>query len=599
MSNRVLVFLLCGAILLNALWFTSATAIPLPSADAWYFIDTFVRKALGHELQFADFFAQRFAGDHSQPLQRLVLLGHLRLTDLDFRVEALVGISVGVLTCCLLARELMVATHGPAQRRPARWGIAAIFAVGLSLNSTVLYTWSLVSLAWISLLAAVLYWRVSAASLPGRSYAVVMLCSTFALGMVTDEVAFPVFAAAVAAVLLRDGVRQPRYALLLLLAGGIGLFGARWLIGSMGDASAAATNGTLSQLVNTLSSPDAWKLVVGPLADSVIHQQHLAAWFPGSAIGAQILIAAFLAILHAVFWWQVLSPERRPDGRVLVLGVACMLFFYASIAGIALSRVGEHGIEYVHQPRYVVIFAMNVIALLLVFSAPPARKGGNPAAVLQRRLGIAVGAAVLLLQIPLTYAAWKQAPYIGEYSRRAAIALARVAQAPASDTTAAACPPILRICFAPTQVRVRTIALMREHGLNIFSARFRAAYGLEELDPIAQPALARSGAGNACDVRILKRGPMQITKDGPFHRRANGVSAFWLTVPPETGAFAIAFEGKPLKIARRTGVATFAFDDRQADAVAAGRPLHFELMCSGRKVGSFDVLVVGSNRQGR
>jgi hypothetical protein len=591
MSNRVLVFVICGTIILNALWFTGSTAIPVPSADAWYFIDTFVRKALAHQLQFADFFAQRFAGDHSQPLQRLVLLGHLRLADLDFRLEALMGTVLGAVTCGLLARELMAAP-APGQRRAVRWGVAAIFAIGLSLNSTVLYTWSLVSLAWISLLSAVLYWRASAALLPGRAYAAAMLGLTFLLGMVTDEIAFPIFAAAVAAVLLRDGMRQPRYASLLLLAGGLGLYGARWLIGAMGNTAAAATSGTFSQLAKTLSSPDAWKLIVGPLADSVVHQQHLAAWFPGRMIEAQILIATVLAVLHVVFWWRVLAPARRPDGRVLVLGVACMLFFYASIAGIALSRIGDNGIEYVHQPRYVGIFAMNVIALLLVFSSPAATKADGSAGVLQqRRLGVAVAAVVLLLQVPLTYAAWAQAPYVREYARRAAIALARVAQAPASDTAAAQCPPILKVCAAPAEVRVRTIALMREHGLSIFSARFRAAHDLEDLDLAAQPTLAMS-APSSCDVRILKRGPMQITKNGPFHRRATGLSAFWLTVPPETGAFAIAFEGKPLKIFRRVGVATFEFDARQAEAVDAGRPLHFDLMCSGRSVGSFDVPVV-------
>lgn len=593
MSNRVLVSVLCGAIVLNALWFTASAAIPVPSSDAWYFIDTFVRKAFGHELGFADFFAQRFAGDHSQPLQRLVLLTHLGLADLDFRVEALVGTLIGVVTCGVLARALLCTAQTRDQHRQARLGAVAIFGAGLSLNSTMLYTWSLVSLAWISLLAAVVYWRAAAAPLNERAYAVVMALVTFAVGMVTDEIAFPIFAAAVAALWIRDGMSKPRRALLLLASGGIGLFAARWLIGSMAHEAAAATSGSLSQLLQTIGSAGAWKLIVGPLADSVIHQQHLAAWFPGSFVLVQVFIAAALALLHLVFWWRALRHGNRPEGPVLVLAVACMLFFYASIGGIALSRIGTYGIEYIHQPRYVAIYVLNIIALLLMFSAPVSADA-QKASTVQRRLAITFASVVLLLQVPLSQDAWVQARYVREYAHQAAIALAAVARDPAANTAAAKCPPILTVCNAPAEVRIRTIALLREHGLSIFSARFRAAHGLEDLSLNASPTLATTqppDGAHTCDVRILKRGPMQISKGGTFHRQANGHSAFWLMVPPATDPFVVAFEGHPVTMNRRGGVATFLFDDRQAQAVQAGRPLRFDLLCAGRRVGSFQVAV--------
>ena len=587
MSNRVLASVLCGAIVLNALWFTASAAIPVPSSDAWYFIDTFVRKALGHELHVADFFAQRFAGDHAQPLQRLVLLVHLRFADLDFRLEALAGTLLGALTCGLLARELLSVVHTRAQQWQARLGAIAIFGAGLSLNSTMLYTWSLVSLAWISLLAAVLYWRTAAASWNERTYFVAMALVTFVVGMVTDEIAFPTFAAAVVALWIRDGLGRPRRAILLLASGGIGLFAARWLIGSMAHEAAAATSGSASQLLDTLRSPEAWKLIVGPLSDSVIHQQHLAAWFPRSFVLVQVLIAATLVLLHVVFWWRALGHGNRPERPVLVLAVASMLFFYASIAGVALSRIGTYGIEYVHQPRYVVVYVLNVIALLLMFSAPVAADA-HGSGTAHRKMAITVASVILLLQLPLSWDAWAQARYVRGYSHRAAIALAAVARDPAASTAAAKCPPTLTVCNAPADVRVRTFALMREHGLNVFSARFRAAHGLEDLDLSASGVLEEkqpSGGPGTCDVRILKRGPMQITKGGSGH------SAFWLTVPPETAPFVIAFEGQPVTMNRRGGVATFLFDDRQAQAVQAGRPLRFDMTCAGRQVASFEVAV--------
>ena len=592
MSHRVLMVVLCGVIIVNALSFTAYAAIALPSSDAWFFIDTFARKALAGNLQLVDFFAQRHAGDHSQPLHRLVLLAHLWLADLDFRIEALVGVVLAILTCALLARSLFAGANTSDQRRRAWWGSASIFAVGLSLNSTMTYTWSLVGLIWISLLVAVLYWRAVSTSLPARKYVPLMSALTFLVAMVTDELAFPIFAAALAAILALDGVTTQRRASWLLLSGGIALLAARLAMDAMGGAAAAATGGSLSQLEQTLRSPDAWKIVVGPLADSLVHQQHLVAWFPRSSVAIQVLVAIVLLVLHALFWWRVFTPRDRPGGHALVLAVACMLFFYASVAGIALSRLGEFGIDYVHQPRYVVVFALNVIALLLLFFAPASDAGTPPVRRWERRLGGTFAVGVLLLQAPLSYAAWSEGPFVRQYARSAAVALAGVARDPASDAAAASCPPILRVCNAPADVRARMISLLREHGLSIFSARFRAAHGLEALDldqgprrSVARPASTPIN----CGFEILKRAPMQVPMDGTF--RPNGRSAFWMTVPPATPAFHIEFEGRPVAMSRRGGVATFLYDERQAQAVRAGRPLRFAVLCSGKQVAAFEVAV--------
>lgn len=597
MSNRVLPAILCGAIIVNALWFTASAAIPLPSSDAWFFIDNFVRKALDGDLALADFFAQRHAGDHSQPLHRLILLTHMGLADLDFRIEALLGTVLAAVTCGLIGRVLVAGARDPREQRRSWWGVAAIFAVGLSLNSTMAYTWSLVGLTWISLLAAVSYWLAAAGKVRDGTYVALMAVLTFAVAIVTDELAFPIFAAAVAALLVRDGVTRPRRALLLLAGGVVGLLAGRWLIHAMAGEVAEATPGSASQLFATLTGPAAWKLLVGPLADSLVHQLHLAGWFPRSVVAVQVLLAIFLALLHGVFWWQVLRPARRLDTRVVVLAVACMLFFYAAIGGIALSRVGQYGIDYVHQPRYVVVYALNVIALLLVFFAPSVEPGMlSP----RRRLhpGIALATIVLLLQVPLIHAGWKEAPFVRNYARAAAVSLAAVARDPAADAPASACPPILQVCRAPADVRTRTMALLREHGLSIFSPRFRAAHGLEGLDVgqvharVRAPAPKPAAPGDdACEVTILKRGPLQIGRDGSFQRVSGGQAAFWLTVPAATPAFHIEFEGQRVAMNRRDGVATFLFDERQAEAVRAGRPLRFALVCSGREVGSFDVAV--------
>lgn len=591
--TRYLLVGLCTALAINALAFAASTAIPLPAADAWHFLDTFVRKALQGELQLTDFFAQRGPGDHSQPLHRLVLLGHLGMFDLDFRIEALVGIVLGVVTCSILSMTLVRANgKGDAV---TFLGAASIFAVGLSLNATNIYTWSLVSLIWISLLLAVLYWMLAALPLRNGRYIAGMTLATFAMALALDELAFPVFAAAVAALLFRDGPRRPQRSLLLLLGGGAGLVAARWTIHQMASAAAdAAGEGRFSQMIDVLLGPGSWRLLVGPLSDSLVHQEHLVTWFPSSSTLVQIAIALVLGLLHLAFWWRVFASRERARDTVFVIAVSMMLFFYASIAGIALSRVTEFGIEYVHQPRYTAVYQLNVIALILMFAGVRRRsgaEGANPGATKGAVLVFLV--AVLVLQWPIADRAWTNAKYIRNYSQEAAVALAKLGADPGIQP-APKCPSILTVCNQPPDVRARILGLLKDNRLSIYSARFREANGFEKLSlgaPPAQAATIASPTSGGCSVTVLRHGPTRVAPGRPFNPQPNGRSAFWLMIPPETPAFDLEFEGKRVPLVRRAGVATYLVDDRQLAAINARRPLRFDVLCEGTKVTSFEVAI--------
>ena len=592
--TRYLLVGLCTALAINALAFAASTAIPLPAADAWHFLDTFVRKALQGDLQLVDFFAQRGPGDHSQPLHRLVLLGHLGMFDLDFRIEALVGIVLGVATCSLLS-IMLVRANG--QRNAVTFlGAAAIFAVGLSLNATNVYTWSLVSLIWISLLLGVLYWMLAALPLRNGQYVASMTLATFAMALALDELAFPTFAAAVAALMFRDGLRRPHRSLLLLLGGGVGLVAARWSIHQMATGAAdAAGAGRFSQLIDVLLGPESWRLLVGPLSDSLIHQEHLVAWFPSSSRGVQIAIALVLGVLHLAFWWHVFVSRERVRDTVFVIAVSMMLFFYASIAGIALSRVTEFGIEYVHQPRYTAVYQLNVIALILMFAGATRRPNAEGTWTGRMKGAVLVFlVAVLALQWPLTHRAWTNAKYIRNYGQEAAVALAKLGADPGIQP-APECPSILTVCSQPPAVRARILGLLMDNRLSIYSARFREANGFEQLSlqapPPAQAATIGSPAPAGCSVTVLRHGPVRVAPGRPFNPQPNGRSAFWLMVPPETPAFDLEFEGKRVPLVRRAGVATYLVDDRQLAAINARRPLRFDVLCEGRKATSFDVAV--------
>lgn len=597
--TRYLLTGLCLVVTINALAFTASVAIPVPAADGWHFIDTFVRKALQNELQLADFFAQRGPGDHSQPVHRLVLLGHLSLFDLDFSIEALVGIALGVIACSILAATLLKSAADRSRHPLAFGGAAAIFAVGLSLNATNIYSWSLVALLWISLLLGIVYWTL--VSLPMRTgrFMACTLTATLAMALALDELALPVFAAAVVAVWLNDGVRRPQRGLVLLVAGGAGLVAARWFIHRMaGGAAAAAGDGRFSQMLDVLQGPGAWKLLVAPLSDSLVHQEHLAVWFPSYATAIQIAIAVVLAGLHGAFWWRALVSRERPSDTVYVLAVALMLFFYASIAGIALSRVTQFGIEYVHQPRYTAVYQLNVVALVLMFAGSIRHpdspdKGGR----VLRAVIAAFMVAVLALQWPLASKAWDHAKYVRNYSRGAAIALANLGADPGVEP-APRCPDILTVCNHPAPVRERMLAVLQEHRLSIYSASFRSAHGLEAL-PLESAAIETTSAATepethgsgGCAVKVLKHGPTRVAPRQPFNLQPGGRSAFWMMVAPGTPEFTLVFEGRSVPLLRRGEVATYLADDRQVAAIDSGKSLRFDVICDGQQVDSFEVTV--------
>ncbi|KAB8179314.1 hypothetical protein FKV24_012850 [Lysobacter maris] len=597
---RLVAFLACVLAVVNALAFTYANAIPVPSADAWYFIDTFVRKAVDGNLGYLDFFAQRGAGDHSQPLHRIVLLVHLYAGDLDFRMEAMVGVVLGVVSCALLAHVLCrsISDSGIAGKLRCGIGAISIFLVGLSLNATNIYTWSLVSLAWISLLACVSYWIAAPRFSEGAGRLTVLCALTFTLGVLIDELALPAFVALICGVAVRDGWRAPITALRMAIVGGLGLALARLFLHlAAGNGAADAAGGSLGAMFEMLLGSGGWKAVVVPLSDSLVHREHLDRLFKDWAVPVEFMIAISLAVLHIGFWWRAFDRTKRPGSSVLVISVAMMLFFYATIFGIALSRASSFGADYFHQPRYVVVYQLNLLALILMFAGSGNRangiNGGVARSVWAWRACIAGVIALVLLQALLSLFAWRSAKYVQDYTRGAAESLAALGREPATREEVA-CPQILTICKAAPEVRMRTMSLLRNNALSIYSADFRHAHGLDALQLGQDPAAAMPAEDGSCSIPVLRGGPRRISGGIAFNRQPNGESAFWIMVPDSAPSFRVMFRGRALTTHRRGGLVTFTFDEEQAAVAASGeRRLVYDIECDGRDVEEFVVEVDG------
>ncbi|MGI8559969.1 MAG: hypothetical protein ACR2J7_00700 [Luteimonas sp.] len=486
----LLLGLLALAAAVNAWTYSYATGIPLVQSDAWIFLDTYVRKYLVGGFGWRDFFLQAHSSDTNLPLHKLVLLFHINHFNMDFKVEGLIGVASGIALTLLL-------TVTAAGSNPARWSLAGygllawLALVTLSLNSHNVYTWPLVTMWFLNLLLVALYLVFMARPVVAPKAA---LAATLLLGFLLDEVALITVLAAVAALLIQRDARPWRDRMLPAAAAVAGLLAVRglyaWFNASHGVIpEAVSTPGLLQNLVGLISS-EALQLVLIPLSDSLLHQAVLEAWYPVNHVRAGNLIGAVLVLAHVWFWWQVFrSREGLPAGviRTRRVAIALMLFFYGTVAGIALQRIPEFGIEYLHQPRYVVFYQLNLAALGLmahsVFICRPTVGGSG------RLAGGLLLAAVLglgQLQWHLSLRSWDHAKYLSVYVEGTAATMGRLAVDPDAQIE---CADILRVCDFPPPDRRRMMDLLQNYQLNIFNPDFQALYRLRPF-PAPVPASA-------------------------------------------------------------------------------------------------------------
>lgn len=574
----------------NGFLFGWHAGVPLPVSDAWYFLEGFVNKAMSNGLGVSDFFVQRSAGDHAQPFQKLVLLVHLRWADLDFRVEEMVGLAGAALSSILLTWLVWRGADAPARRPAALTAAATVWVVSFSTNATELYTWSLVALGWWMVACAVgFWWLVARVSAPLSAVAFGFLGAGL-LGVVWDEVAIPVVAAAVLAKALLD--RRQGFAATLGLAGGVvsGIALARVLLALLsGDATAEATGGSVSRLLAMLQQPQAWHAIAGPLADGVVHRSHLDAWAPAAADAWQIAIAVVVGMGHVAFWWKVLASRKMPARPVAITAVAMMLFFYACVAGILLSRAGDFGPLYVHQPRYVLVYQLNLIALALLLLAPT-DEGSGVRSERHRLAGMATAfglLALLAVQYPLARAAWAHAPYLRDYVERSALTMGQLAIDPAT-LPAGGCSQILTICSAPVETRRTVMRTLADHRLNVFSPAFQARH---RLYPDARTAALAAGAPD-CSASVLDWGPRQVVRGQGFNVQADGRSAFWIRLAPGARVTGLSESRDPLEFVQGDGALSFQVDQVLAGKIASRKGLEFEASCPQGGSARFRVPIV-------
>lgn len=482
------------AMALNAWTYSYAAGIPLVQADAWVFLDTYVRKYLEGNFGFRDFFLQAHSSDTNLPLHKLVMLWHINHFHMDFKVEGLIGVASGIALVVLLT--VAAAGLNPARWRLAGFGLLAWLAmVTLSLNSSNVYTWPLATMWFLNLLLVSGYLVYMARPVVGPKAA---LAATLVLGLLLDEVALITVVAAVAALVIQRDARPSRERLLQGAGAVVGLLIVRGLYWWMNTAhgvlpEATSTPGLLQNLINLVWS-QGLQLVLIPLSDSLVHQSALQAWYPLRHEVIGNLIGGALALAHVWFWWQVFRARGVLPANIIRsrrVAIALMLFFYGSVAGIALQRIPVFGIEYLHQPRYVIFYQLNLAALgLMAYSAlngRPAALDPGPGRSRQWAGGLLMVVVLGLgfLQWHLSQRSWVHAKYLSVFVEGTAATMGQLAADPGAQIP---CADILTVCDFPTAKRRELMYLLQNYQLNIFNPDFQAFYRLRPTPPPAAAA---------------------------------------------------------------------------------------------------------------
>ena len=474
--SRALAWALALAVAINAYSYSLTTAIPLVQSDVWRFLDGFLGRFLEHGFSVADLFRQENQADTNLPLQKLFLFFHTRFYGMDFRLEGVLGVLSGIGLVAFLARA--------AAGRVARWGalecwlLALLTLTQLSLNSSNIYTWPLATLWFLPLLIAVGFIAyVGQAKRPGAG----MVVAGLLLGVLLDEVAYPVFAAAIVALLAARLPRGRAHAVRVLCFGAVGIALSR-LVYAYFNWGVVPLTAAPPRSASAFLSADVWKAVVIPLTDSVVHSANVEPVFGTHAVAAVWAIAGVLVALNLLFWVRVLFARTpRDDGTddapLTVLAAGLMLFCYALVAGIVLQRVPAFGFEYLHQPRYVMFYQLQLAALALL--------GYRELRGASRRSAGALGMAVIglllaLLQWKLSTLAWQQEKYLSNYLEGAARAFGTLAKDPAAQIE---CPDIMTVCQFPPAKRAELIGRLQRYRMNVFSPDFQAFHRLHPFPP--------------------------------------------------------------------------------------------------------------------
>lgn len=474
----IVLIVLFAATFSNTLLFASQSANPVVSSDAWSFVDSFVMKDVSEGWSPSDLFGKRSETDHAQPLNKLILSMHTHAFALDFWWEGIIGvIFAGIFAAALL----LVATYsGHPVRGVDTLVVACIPIAVMSLNSTSIFAWPLVTLFFVSL-PLLLAVQVMAANRGSWLAAAGVFGASAVSLLIQDNAALLGLCGIIGALLLRAWTEKGIRPVLPMLAAIVAAVAVtkllQWsMLPPVPPGALPATDGVLAGLWRELANSWMWLMI--PAASSLVHPSHLQSMIGEGYASWMCVLGVFVLMLHALFWKSALDTLNRTPTFV---AVALMLTAYGLTAGIILARVPEYGSAYLHQHRYVAFYQLANVALLLQLTVVLARRRilDEAAEIPTGGVSLRIGGAILAfsfmaLQIALTTSGWIELKYIRKYSEAMAATLRCLAVHP--EYAAPSCQPLHTVCQFPIEKRNELVAFLSQHQLNVFSPAFQARH---------------------------------------------------------------------------------------------------------------------------
>lgn len=463
----------------NALWFVLRASNPVIQADAWHFLDVFVRKAIDGDLHFADFFAKRSVDDHAQPLFKLILLFEWRYFDLDFVVEAVTGV-VGTIGCGLIFRAVLIReTTGELDSFVPRLAWVAICALLFTLGSVDVWVWPLVAMENITILVILVFMLAVWHAHRNQSY-LLLAAITLVLGISSDDSALVAVTATLMTILAMSWAdpkqRRAKTAMIFLIVvacESLVRFGYAHVSGAQvmrGHALAPV----FDVLIERFNQGGWWQWVLLPLVLPVYYQSPLGPAHAHVWLALQVIMGALLLLAHVLFWRRAL---RGAYNLPIFMAVSMMLLAYGWLAGIIFWRVSAFDNDYLQQPRYVLLYAEHLIALLLMWAGAHESRFTVVTTRCQQatwwriiRIWAPVAGALLLLmvQVPQSLQAWRMPKYLGAYYAKQAAEIDALARDPVHTKS---CELVNPICGAPPEVRRELTQLLSANRLNVYSPK--------------------------------------------------------------------------------------------------------------------------------
>ncbi|WP_297791991.1 hypothetical protein [uncultured Marinobacter sp.] len=451
---------------------------PVIRSDAWSFLSSLGGKWTSEGFSFSDLFYKRSISDHAQPLNKMLFYINLKNLGLDFRYEAFIGF-LGVAVFVFIALIFYSFSERSQLGNGSLLSLLGAIAVITSLNSTNIYTWPLVSFGIIyPLLSAISAVAIFHYIQNGKPFFLsVPFVAIFLMGDSRSIVFWVALMACLVVTAYHFNGCQRKRSLYTAISGSLTLLLFYVLVNfkfifqqKVGEAPDALDSPNIVPFIDYF---EAIRIV---FSSSLIHRKHYAdlgnLGYLFSWIVAFVVLGFYVRFLLLSF----IKRERLSMPRMALLFV----IMYATVATCAVffGRVSEKGVEYLNQPRYVIVYQLIPFALLLDLALSIERPRASVSRIdVAKWVAGLVGVACICLSVYFSVTAYRVFPWISKHQDYVVKVIGYLSDHPDANVAS------YRRQLGPLSAmdkseRIAVIDLLKKKKLNLFSPKFQWKYRL-------------------------------------------------------------------------------------------------------------------------